>query len=114
MEEPIILDSENRNDTGAAAFFSEIVDHVAPIPAHIKCPCCDKEIDVAVDWMLTEKHFEQLRATANIMWMYFDLLLTEAGITQDERDRLMHEAMARTMGDFSAAIEAQKGEQQNE
>lgn len=109
MKESVTLNDDVRNDTGAATFFSEVVDRVAPVPESVICPFCGNRVPVQVDWALTEKHFEQLRAAANIMWMYFDLLLTEAGITQEMREQLMHDAMSRTMADFSATIEKQKG-----
>lgn len=113
MDEYYPLNEAGRNDTGAAAFFGEVVDRVAPAPESVTCPCCGCKVSVQVDWLLTDKHFEQLRATANIMWMYFDLLLTEAGITQEVRDRLTHDAMSRTMADFAATIEKQKGADEN-
>lgn len=113
MEETVTLNGDDRNDTGAAAFFGEVVDRVAPAPESVICPCCGNKVFVQIDWALTDKHFEQLRATANIMWMYFDLLLAEAGITQEVRDRLMHDAMSRTMVDFDSTIEKLRGADEN-
>ena len=54
MEETVTLSGDERNDTGAAAFFGEVVDRVAPAPESVTCPCCGNKVFVQVDWVLTD------------------------------------------------------------